>query len=159
MTEIRIGVDTGGTFTDFVIAIDGDLEVRKIPSTPDDPSRAILDGIQQYLKACPTSLVIHGTTVATNTLLERKGERIALITTKGFEDVLFIGRQVRKDLYSLKGEDRRPLLPRNLCFGLEERTTALGKVEKKIFGYEFQSILNAIKAKNARGLGQRGGYY
>jgi len=150
MTEIRIGVDTGGTFTDFVIALDGILEIQKIPSTPDDPSRSILDGIKKYLETCPALFVIHGTTVATNTLLERKGERIALITTKGFEDVLFIGRQVRKDLYSLKGEDRRPLLPRSLCFGLEERTTAAGKVEKKISGHEFQATLDAIKAKQVK---------
>jgi N-methylhydantoinase A/oxoprolinase/acetone carboxylase beta subunit len=147
MTEIRIGVDTGGTFTDFVIAVDGLLAVHKIPSTPDDPSRAILAGIQKYLEKYPRPCIIHGTTVATNTLLERKGGRIALITTKGFEDVLFIGRQVRKDLYGLKGEERRPLLPRKLCFGLEERTTAAGKVEKKIGGSEFRIVLNAIKAK------------
>lgn len=150
MTDVRIGVDTGGTFTDFVIAINGVLEVRKIPSTPDDPSRAILDGIQDYLDACPSPFIIHGTTVATNSLLERKGGKIALITTKGFEDVLFIGRQVRKDLYSLKGEDRRPLLPRNHCFGLEERTTATGKVEKKISRHEIQAILGAIKAKRVQ---------
>ena len=150
MTEIRIGVDTGGTFTDFVIALDGVLEVQKIPSSPDDPSRAILDGIQKYLETCPNPFIIHGTTVATNTLLERKGKRIALITTKGFEDVLFIGRQVRKNLYSLKGEDRFPLLPRSLCFGLEERTTAAGKVEKKISSHELQTTLDPIKAKHVK---------
>jgi len=150
MTEIRIGVDTGGTFTDFVIALDGVLEVQKIPSSPDDPSRAILDGIQKYLETCPNPFIIHGTTVATNTLLERKGKRIALITTKGFEDVLFIGRQVRKNLYSLKGEDRFPLLPRSLCFGLEERTTAAGKVEKRISSHEFQTTLDLIKAKHVK---------
>lgn len=148
MTEIRIGVDTGGTFTDFVIAIDGVLEVRKIPSTLDDPSRAILEGMQEYLDVSPYPFIIHGTTVATNSLLERKGGRIALITTKGFEDILFIGRQVRKDLYSLKGEDRRPLLHRSYCYGLEERTTAAGKVEKKISGHELQTILQAIKNKH-----------
>ena len=146
--DIRIGVDTGGTFTDFVIAIDGVLEAQKIPSTPDDPSRAILFGIQEYLGISSSPLIIHGTTVATNSLLERKGGRIALITTKGFEDILFIGRQVRKDLYSLKGEQRRPLLPRTFCIGLEERTTAAGKIEKAVSSHEFKTTLNAIKAKN-----------
>ena len=146
--DIRIGVDTGGTFTDFVIAIDGVLEAQKIPSTPDDPSRAILFGIQEYLGISSSPLIIHGTTVATNSLLERKGGRIALITTKGFEDILFIGRQVRKDLYSLKGEQRRPLLPRTFCIGLEERTTAAGKIEKAVSSHEFKTALNAIKAKN-----------
>jgi N-methylhydantoinase A/oxoprolinase/acetone carboxylase beta subunit len=145
--EIRIGVDTGGTFTDFAIVIDGILEVRKIPSTPDDPSRAICVGIEEFLEKLPS--IIHGTTVATNSLLERKGGRIALITTKGFEDLLFIGRQVRKDLYSLKGEDRRPLLQQRHCFGLDERTTAGGKVEKGISALEVRSLLGAIKASRA----------
>lgn len=147
MTEIRIGVDTGGTFTDFVIASDGALEVRKIPSTPDDPSRAICKGIREYLNASFSPFIIHGTTVATNALLERKGGRIALITTKGYEDILFIGRQVRKDLYSLKGEDRRPLLPRSRCFGLEERTTASGVAEKKISNLELKKIVQEMKTK------------
>ena len=147
MTEIRIGVDTGGTFTDFVIASDGALEVRKIPSTPDDPSRAICKGIREYLNASFSPFIIHGTTVATNALLERKGGRIALITTKGYEDILFIGRQVRKDLYSLKGEDRRPLLPRSRCFGLEERTTASGVAEKKISNLELKKFVQEMKTK------------
>ena len=146
--EIRIGVDTGGTFTDFVIVIDGVLEVQKIPSTPDDPSRAILCGLQEYLGISASPLIIHGTTVATNSLLERKGGRIALITTKGFEDILFIGRQVRKDLYSLKGEQRRPLLPRTLCFGLEERTTAAGERVKEVSGHELKATLSTIKLKH-----------
>jgi len=147
--EIRIGVDTGGTFTDFVIAINGVLEVRKIPSTPDDPSRAICEGIQEFLETSSSPIIIHGTTVATNSLLERKGGRIALITTKGYEDILFIGRQDRKNLYSLEGEDRRPLLPRRHCFGLEERTTAAGKIEKQISCHEFETILQAIKTIRA----------
>jgi len=146
MTEIRIGVDTGGTFTDFVIAKDSHLEIQKIPSSPLDPSQAILHGIEKYLGKFPGPFIIHGTTVATNSLLERKGGRIALITTKGFEDVLFIGRQVRKNLYSLGGEDRRLLLPRSLCFGLDERTTATGKVEKKVDGQEIRTTLEAIRA-------------
>ena len=116
--DIRIGVDTGGTFTDFVINFNDKIEIKKIPSTPHNPAVAILEGIKEFLnEACPPS-IIHGTTVATNSLLERKGGRIALITTKGFEDILFIGRQTRRDLYSLRGEQRIPLLPRNLCFGI-----------------------------------------
>lgn len=147
MTDIRIGVDTGGTFTDFVIERDGYLDVLKIPSSPPDPSLAILEGIQRYIGDYPAILIIHGTTVATNSLLERKGGRIALITTKGFEEVLFIGRQVRKNLYSLRGEEKRPLLPRSLCFGLEERTTAGGKVEKTVSDQEILRALEAIKKK------------
>lgn len=145
MNEIRIGVDTGGTFTDFVICAGNTIEVRKVPSTTLDPSQAILEGIKDYL-VMPFSLsIIHGTTVATNSLLERKGGRIAFITTKGFEDILFIGRQVRKNLYRLKGEERHYILPRRNCYGLEERTNASGKVEKKISTRELHAVLKKIK--------------
>lgn len=147
--DIRIGVDTGGTFTDFVIAINGNLEVRKIPSTPDDPSRAICEGVHEFLKIFPSPQVIHGTTVATNSLLERKGGKIALITTRGFEDILFIGRQIRKDLYSLSGEERKPLLPFRNCFGIEERTTADGRVENPIGERELDAVCDAIIGLNA----------
>jgi N-methylhydantoinase A/oxoprolinase/acetone carboxylase beta subunit len=145
MDEIRIGVDTGGTFTDFVICSNNTIEVRKIPSTTLDPSQAILEGIKDYLSTPFTLFIVHGTTVATNSLLERKGGRIAFITTKGFEDILFIGRQVRRNLYRLKGEERRHLLSRSNCYGLEERTTASGKVEKKISDRELNSVLKKIK--------------
>jgi N-methylhydantoinase A/oxoprolinase/acetone carboxylase beta subunit len=145
MSEIRIGVDTGGTFTDFVIYHSGRISIKKIPSTPKNPSLAILEGIDEYLKKAAQPLIIHGTTVATNSLLERKGGRIALLTTKGFEDVLFIGRQTRRNLYSLKGENRIPLLPRKHCFGLEERTSYRGKAERKISHDELKEILEKIR--------------
>jgi len=145
MSEIRIGVDTGGTFTDFVIYTKNTIEVRKVLSTTPDPSQAILEGIKDYLNAPFFLSIVHGTTVATNSLLERKGGRIAFITTKGFEDILFIGRQTRRNLYSLKGEERRPLLARSNCFGLEEQTTASGNVAKRISVQELHSVLNKIK--------------
>jgi N-methylhydantoinase A/oxoprolinase/acetone carboxylase beta subunit len=144
MNEIRIGVDTGGTFTDFVIYANRTIEIQKIPSTPHDPSQAILEGIQNYQKAPFFLSIVHGTTIATNSLLERKGGQIAFITTKGFEDILFIGRQIRRNLYSLKGEERRHLLARQNCFGLEERTTASGKVTKEISARDLRSVLNKI---------------
>jgi N-methylhydantoinase A/oxoprolinase/acetone carboxylase beta subunit len=143
--EARIGVDTGGTFTDFVIYLDGKIEINKIPSTPKNPSLSILEGINEFLRKGLSPLVIHGTTVATNSLLERKGGRIVLITTTGFEDILFIGRQTRRKLYSLRGEQRIPLLPRRLCFGLEERTSASGKVEKKVGAAQLRETLKKIK--------------
>jgi len=143
--EARIGVDTGGTFTDFVIYINGKIEIDKIPSTPKDPSLSILKGINKILRSSLSPMVIHGTTVATNSLLERKGGRVALITTEGFEDILFIGRQTRSELYSLRGEQRVPLLPRHLCFGLEERTSASGKVEKKVSLSHLRETLGKIK--------------
>lgn len=143
--EIRIGIDTGGTFTDFAIYTDGKIEINKIPSTPQNPSLAILEGIKNFLKDNLYVFVIHGTTVATNSLLERKGGRIALLTTRGFEDILYIGRQTRRNLYSLKGETRVSLLPRNRCFGLDERTSASGKVEKDISIRELREIIKKIK--------------
>lgn len=142
--EVRIGVDTGGTFTDFVISIGGKIAIRKIPSTPENPSIAILKGIKELLNSFPPPIVIHGTTVATNSLLERKGGRIALITTRGFEDILFIGRQTRRRLYSLRGETRVPLLNRQLCFGIEERTSASGKVEKKVILAGLRKVIEKI---------------
>ncbi|MGD2295751.1 MAG: hydantoinase/oxoprolinase family protein [Candidatus Aminicenantes bacterium] len=147
-TEIRIGVDTGGTFTDFVFFADGGLGIKKVPSTPKNPSLAIHAGIEDYLRIPFSPFIIHGTTVATNALLERKGGRISLITTEGFEDILFIGRQTRKHLYSLKGEQRIPLLPRKRCFGLDERTTAAGIVEKQISVDALNIILDKIIAMN-----------
>jgi N-methylhydantoinase A/oxoprolinase/acetone carboxylase beta subunit len=143
--EVRIGVDTGGTFTDFVIYVNGKIEINKIPSTPKNPSLSILEGIDEFLQQDLSPTVIHGTTVATNSLLERKGGRIALITTEGFEDILFIGRQTRRELYSLRGEHRIPLLPRHLCFGLEERTSASGEVEKEVSLSRLRQTLQKIK--------------
>jgi N-methylhydantoinase A/oxoprolinase/acetone carboxylase beta subunit len=148
--EVRIGVDTGGTFTDFVIVRGGVLSTKKLPSTPDNPSRAILEGTAEFLGAPGRLQIIHGTTVATNALLERKGARIALVATKGFEDVLFIGRQTRKLLYSLNGETRRPLVDRRDVFGLDERTTAAGRVEKAVRPAEAARIAAAIARRGIR---------
>lgn len=144
---VRIGVDTGGTFTDFVIIENGRLATKKILSTPENPSRAILEGLREYLEAGVPLLVIHGTTVATNALLERKGPPVALVTTKGYEDILSIGRQTRRLLYSLKGEDRHPLIPRELCFGLAERTTPGGKVVRPVSPAEVRALAAGLKER------------
>ena len=144
-TKIKIGVDTGGTFTDFIIYLNGKIHIIKIPSTPDDPSLSIISGINKYLHPEYSPFIVHGTTVATNALLEKSGSKIALITTKGFEDILQIGRQNRQHLYILKGETKLPLIPRKNCFGLEERTSAAGEVKKEINVPELKDILNKIK--------------
>jgi len=146
MADIRIGVDTGGTFTDFVIVRDGRLTTHKLPSTPADPSQSILEGLRPSLGRKGRVLVVHGTTVATNALLERKGARTALITTRGFEDILSIGRQTRRLLYSLGGEERRPIVDRDLSFGVGERTTAAGVVEKRPNPAEIRDIIARLKA-------------
>jgi N-methylhydantoinase A/oxoprolinase/acetone carboxylase beta subunit len=147
MREIRIGVDTGGTFTDFVIFERGTMTTKKVPSTPINPSLAIIEGVGEFLGHGLRLIIIHGTTVATNALLERKGARIALITTKGFEDILFIGRQTRRNLYSLKGERRHPIVGRQLCYGLEERTTVAGQIEKSPDTLDIQKIIDKIESR------------
>ena len=116
---MRIGIDAGGTFTDFVVAHnDGRIEIFKLRSNPANPAAVILEG----LKRAGRGEVIHGSTVATNALLERKGVRTALITTKGFEDVIQIGRQNRAQLYVLSPPPKKALADPALCFGVEERT-------------------------------------
>src|SRR5258706_5727829 len=105
-----VGVDTGGTFTDFVALRGGRLMAFKLPSTPRAPERAVLEGLAG-LDLAPGDRVRYGSTVATNALLERKGARVALVTTAGFEDLLEIGRQDRPDLYSLMPRRLAPLVP------------------------------------------------
>lgn len=123
-----LGVDTGGTFTDFVwIDKHGRPHIHKQLSTPTDPSQAVLAGVA-HLGIGETAAVVHGSTVATNALLERRGARTALITTKGFGDVLAIGRQNRPDIYALVPQKPLPLIPRELRFEVVERVTAQGEV-------------------------------
>lgn len=124
----RLGVDTGGTFTDFVwLAADGRYQIHKQLSTPQDPSEAILSGLETM--AVPETVdIVHGSTVATNALLERKGARTALITTKGFADVLAIGRQNRPDIYALVPQKPPPLVPAVWRMQVDERVTARGEV-------------------------------
>ena len=107
---MRIGVDAGGTFTDFVVLHDdGRLESFKLRSNPRSPAKVILAGLEQAAANQKTVDVVHGSTVATNALLERKGARTAFVTTAGFEDLLEIGRQNRPELYNLTPIPRRPL--------------------------------------------------
>lgn len=124
----RIGVDTGGTFTDLVALGPEGVAVHKVRSTPDDPSRAILGGIRELVGPPSGFDVVHGSTVATNAVLERRGARVALLATSGFEDVLRIGRQTRRELYNFMVEDRRPLVEAGLTFGVTERLSADGAV-------------------------------
>lgn len=153
LEQIQIGIDTGGTFTDFVF-IDGDgLSIHKVPSTPDDPSKAIISGIKEVLGNEQFDLhIVHGTTVATNALLERKGARIALITTKGFEDVIQIGRQNRGKLYDIFWKAPIPLVEQSLRFGITERTTYEGRVIENINKSEVLKLSAKIKKLNVEGV-------
>ncbi len=141
----RIGIDTGGTFTDFVFYRDGKISILKLPSTPKNPADAIIRGLKSLASESDSAFIVHGTTVATNALLERKGGRIALLTTRGFEDVLHIGRQTRRNLYRLSGESRMPLLPRRLCFGIHERVAAGGKIQAKAKSAEIDDIIRRLR--------------
>jgi N-methylhydantoinase A len=124
---MRIGVDSGGTFTDFVVLHnDGRLESFKLRSDPAAPARVVLEGIARVKTA--SADVVHGSTVATNALLERKGARTALVTTAGFEDLLAIGRQNRPELYNLTPPLPSPLVPPERCFGVKERMLFDGSV-------------------------------
>src|SRR5437870_118602 len=130
---MRIGVDTGGTFTDVVADVDGVLHVLKLPSTPRDPAEAVLQGVHKLLQSDHDTdhsgpEVIHGTTVATNALLERRGGPTALVATDGFEDVLVLRRQARPRLYALHPVVPPPLVPDDLRFGLAERLAPDGSV-------------------------------
>src|SRR5579859_3812872 len=112
MAHIVAGIDTGGTFTDIVLFQEGKLRVHKVLSTPRDPSRAILDGLEQSGAMEDLQVLVHGSTVATNAVLEHKGVLTGLITTAGFRDVLEIGRQTRPKLYDLRVQSIPPLVPR-----------------------------------------------
>jgi N-methylhydantoinase A/oxoprolinase/acetone carboxylase beta subunit len=146
--SFRIGIDTGGTFTDFVKLDDGKLIVHKLRTTPDDPSRAILEGIAHLSGGLPADIV-HGSTVATNAVLERKGARVALVATKGFEDVLRIGRQTRSELYNFFVPLPRPLVEPELTFGLSERLDASGDVLVPIHVTDVDALQAQLKTSGA----------
>src|SRR5260370_12513640 len=114
MAELYVGVDTGGTFTDLVFLSEGALRIHKVLSTPTNPSQAILQGLQDLGIAEHLTALIHGSTVATNAVLEHQGVLTGLITTAGFRDVLEIGRQTRPKLYDLRGQKNPPFFPRSL---------------------------------------------
>jgi N-methylhydantoinase A len=125
---LRIAIDSGGTFTDCVWLTDSTLRVLKVFSTAQDPSLAIAESVGKIAPAGREVAVLHGTTVGTNTLLQRRGARVAFVTTAGFEDSIEIGRQNRPKLYDFFFEKDPPLAPSELRFGVDERTSAEGKI-------------------------------
>src|SRR6476646_5155435 len=125
---LRIAIDSGGTFTDCVWLQDSTLQILKVFSTPSDPSRSIADAVSKIADDAREIVVLHGTTVGTNTLLQRKGARVAFVTTKGFEDSIEIVRQQRPKLYDFFFEKDPALSPAELRFGVDERTSAEGAV-------------------------------
>ncbi len=161
MARWRIGVDSGGTFTDICLFDEqaGRLEVWKVPSTPDDPSRGIAEGVEQSLRrvaseaAKPGAAVVyfgHGTTVATNALIQHKGVKTGLITTDGFRDLLEIGRQKRPDLYDLQADKPLTLVPRDLRLEVPERVRHTGEVERPLDEKAVRAAARALKAADVK---------
>jgi len=141
-----LGVDIGGTFTDFVLVAGGVLRIHKTPTTPSDHAEAFLQGMADLGPAALQGPLVHGTTVVTNTLLERKGARTALVTTKGFRDVLEIGRQARPSLYALEPTKPAPLVPAALRFEVDERVDYQGEVLRPLDQASLGPLVEALKA-------------
>src|SRR5258708_3509162 len=157
-----IAIDTGGTFTDCVWVEDGTLMTLKVFSTRDDPSRAIAEALRKIGEATrkhgeagrknragAALTLLHGTTVGTNALLQRKGARVGVITTAGFEDVIEIGRQARPRLYDFFFDRIAPLVPRELRFGVKERTDAEGRVLERPSEAELTRLREAVRLAKA----------
>jgi N-methylhydantoinase A len=148
-----VGVDVGGTFTDFY-AIDtasGAYAVHKMPSTPTNPAQAVVDGLQALcahhgIALASMTRLSHGTTVATNALLQRRGAAVALITTQGFRDLLEIGRQTRPHMFSLQEDHATPLVPRQRRFEVAERVTASGAVLRPLTTESVETAVAQVRA-------------
>ena len=163
---MRIAIDTGGTFTDCVYVKDGALAVLKVLSTPDDPARSVLEAIRLITAQVGTGLqghprdqsksnrleVRHGTTIGTNALLERKGARVAFVTTAGFEDTIAIGRQARHDLYNWMATPKPCLVPAELRFGVNERVSAEGELLIWPSEEELAELCDKIRASGAESI-------
>ncbi|MBV8165592.1 MAG: hydantoinase/oxoprolinase family protein, partial [Alphaproteobacteria bacterium] len=166
MAGWRVGVDSGGTFTDICLFNEGEqrVEVWKVASTPDDPSRGIAQGVEEGLRrvvanpngavaspsaagaiASTVSYFGHGTTVATNALIQHKGVRTGLVTTEGFRDLLEIGRQKRPDLYDLFVDKPPTLVTRDLRFEVKERVRHTGEVEVPLDEDAVHAAARALK--------------
>ncbi len=148
-----VGVDVGGTFTDFhaVNTVEGRVVPHKRPSTPDDPSRAILEGLDAVMDEAgirPGAIarLAHGTTVATNTLIQRLGAPVSVITTGGFGDLLEIGRQIRPKMYDMKEDHPPPLAPRHLRFEVSERIGGRGQVIRELTDEDIDEVVERVAA-------------
>ena len=152
---MRFGVDTGGTFTDCVVLEQGKVKILKVFSTPEDASRGILEGVRRLAESLQPAgplEIIHGTTVGTNSLLERRGARVALVTTAGFEDLIEIGRQARPRLYDLDARQAPPLVSRALRFGVRERTAADGTILQRPSAAGIARLTSKLKGLRAESI-------
>src|SRR5207248_1854074 len=149
MGGISVGIDVGGTFTDLVAIVDGELRTAKVPSVLDAQAEGVAAALRASgVEAHAVEVLAHGTTVATNALLERRGARIALVTTEGFRDAIEIGRQNRASLYDLTAHRPPPLVPRELRFVVRERMGPDGVVVP----LDERSLAVAVEAVRAAGV-------
>ena len=154
---VRIGIDTGGTFTDLVVMDEatGQVDVVKLPSTPDEPSRAILAALEQAgVDPASSTYLVLGTTVAVNALLQRRGARVLYITTEGFEDVPFLQRVDRKFHYDLDWERPLPLVARRDCLGIRERVDYRGETVTPLTDEGIEALVEAIRERLADANGE-----
>jgi N-methylhydantoinase A len=149
---LRIAIDSGGTFTDCVWLEDSMLRILKLFSTPSDPSQAIAEAVRK-ITAVEDPILLHGTTVGTNTLLQRKGARVAFVTTEGFEDSIEIGRQNRPRLYDFFFEKDPPLAEAALRFGVAERTSSEGKILRAPSLEALNALAGRISAQKPQAIG------
>ena len=140
-----LGIDTGGTFTDFVLFDGQSLRIHKVLSTPHAPEQAILQGIQEMGVSTAGLQVVHGSTVATNAVLERKGVRTLYITNRGLGDVLTIGRQARRELYNLQPQPQPPPVPRDYCVEVNARIAADGQRVSELSERDRDALLESIQ--------------
>jgi len=152
-----IGVDVGGTFTDFYASNEktGIIHVDKTPSTPDNPAQAILDGLERLcakhqIDFASISRLSHGTTVGTNALIQRRGSRVALVTTQGFRDLLEIGRQTRPHMFDLQMDHPAPLVERQHRIELNERVGADGEIIQSASSDQIETAVDAVLASGAQ---------
>jgi N-methylhydantoinase A len=150
--DLRIGVDVGGTFTDLVAfhPETGKLHIVKIPSTPPEFHHAVVAAVDHVRQGSGNAKIVHGSTVATNALLQRAGEPIAFVTTEGFKDMLLIGRQNRPRLYALHVTRPPPITPEENWFTVQERIDARGRVIVRLDDREIDRVVRAIHLKNLK---------
>jgi N-methylhydantoinase A len=157
MSRWRVGVDSGGTFTDICLFDEevGRIETWKVPSTPDDPSRGIAQGVEEGMRRVapevrdhPAAAIVyfgHGTTVATNALIQHRGVKTGLVTTDGFRDLLEIGRQKRPDLYDIQADKPKTLVPRDLRLEVPERVRHTGEVDTPLDEDKMRAAARTLK--------------
>ena len=150
-TTLRVAVDTGGTFTDCVWIENGRVRMSKVFSTPADPSQAIVSAVEKTGRGDALTL-LHGTTVGTNALLQRKGARVALVTTAGFEDAIEIGRQARPKLYDFFFDRVEPLVTSEMRFGLPERTANDGEILQAPSQDDLEALTEAVRRGNPQAI-------